>query len=343
MTREAVEAGPDTHRPEAVSEDGLRDSEHSDAAAKVARVSAKLAVVTVTYSPGEHLEHFLATLTGATELPTQVIMADNGSTDGAPEAAEAAHPNVRLLHTGGNIGYGGAVNRAVAEVDPSAEFVVVANPDVRWGPGSLDRLLEAAQRWPRAGALGPLIREPDGSIYPSARSVPTLVSGAGHALLGTVWPSNPWTLRYRQDNEAVAERAVGWLSGSCLLLRRAAFDAVDGFDSRYFMYMEDVDLGDRLGRAGWLNVYIPDAEVTHAKGHAAGRHPELMLPAHHDSAYRFQADRHPHLWQAPLRWALRAGLAVRSRVAVAAAVRERDRENSGTVTDGRQSGSGETR
>nr|WP_206024084.1 glycosyltransferase family 2 protein [Rhodococcus sp. 14C212] len=284
-----------------------------------------MTVVTVTYSPGEHLEHFLTSLTGATNLPTQVILADNGSADGTPEDAAARHSNVRLLHTGGNIGYGGAVNRAVAEVDPAEEFVVVANPDVRWGPGSLDRLLEGARRWPRAAALGPLIREPDGTVYPSARSVPGLVAGAGHALLGTVWPENPWTQRYRQENETVSERAVGWLSGSCLLVRRAAFDAVDGFDSRYFMYMEDVDLGDRFGRAGWLNVYVPSAEVTHAKGHAAGRHPELMLPAHHESAYRFQADRHPHPWQAPLRWALRAGLAARSRMSVAAAARERAR------------------
>lgn len=288
-------------------------------------MSSTLTVVTVTYSPGEHLEHFLTSLTGATNLPTRVILADNGSTDGSPEEAAARHPNVRLLHTGGNIGYGGAVNRAVAEVDPAEEFVVVANPDVRWGPGSLDRLLEGARRWPRAASLGPLIHEPDGTVYPSARSVPGLVSGAGHALLGTVWPKNPWTRRYRQENETVSERAVGWLSGSCLLVRRAAFDAVDGFDSRYFMYMEDVDLGDRFGRAGWLNVYVPSAEVTHAKGHAAGRHPELMLPAHHESAYRFQADRHPHRWQTPLRWTLRAGLAARSRMSVAAAARERAR------------------
>lgn len=300
-----------------------REMSHTRPLAKVARVDSTLAVVTVTYSPGEHLENFLTSLAAATTLPTTVVMADNGSTDGAPEAAEKAHENVRLLRTGGNIGYGGAVNRAVAEIDASAEFVVVANPDVRWEPGSLDELLAVAQRWPRAGSLGPLIREPDGSIYPSARSVPTLVSGAGHAVLGTVWPANPWTRRYRQENEEISERSVGWLSGSCLLLRRAAFDSIGGFDSRYFMYMEDVDLGDRLGRAGWLNVYAPSSVVTHAKGHAAGRHPELMLPAHHESAYRFQADRHPHLWQAPLRWALRTGLQIRSKVAVAAAVRER--------------------
>lgn len=291
----------------------------------LARVNPTLSVVTVTYSPGEHLRDFLQSLDAAAAQPSEVIMADNGSTDGAPEAAVDEFAFARLLRTGGNIGYGGAINLAVAEVDPSSEFVIIANPDVRWGAGSIDALLAAAERWPRAGALGPTVREPDGSVYPSARAVPGLLDGAGHAVLGKVWPSNRWTRAYLQDAEAVTERPVGWLSGSCLLLRRAAFDSIDGFDSRYFMYMEDVDLGDRLGRAGWQNVYVPDAEVTHAKGHAAGRHPELMLPAHHRSAYRFQADRHPQWWQAPLRGGLWAGLQIRSKISVAAATRARGR------------------
>ncbi|MFD4431346.1 glycosyltransferase family 2 protein [Nocardia sp. NPDC055029] len=286
---------------------------------------AGLAVVTVTYSPGEHLEHFITTLADATSEKPQVILADNGSTDGVPELVAEANSHVRLLRTGGNIGYGGAINRAVAEIDPSIEFVILANPDIRWGVDSIDKMLEAAERWPRAGAFGPMVREPDGSVYPSARRVPGLADGAGHAILGAIWPKNPWSVRYRQENEEIAERVVGWLSGSCLLVRRAAFDTIDGFDSRYFMYMEDVDFGDRMGKAGWHNVFVPDAEVTHAKGHAAGKHPELMLPAHHASAYRFQADRHPHWWQAPLRGALRAGLAVRSRIAVRSALREKAR------------------
>lgn len=284
----------------------------------------RLVVVTVTYSPGEHLEHFISTLATATGEKPQVILADNGSNDGTPELAAEANEHVRLLRTGGNIGYGGAINRAVAEIDPEIEYVIIANPDIRWGTDSIDVLLEAAQRWPRAGAIGPLVREPDGSVYPSARSVPGVLDGAGHAILGSIWPGNPWTRRYRQENEQIAERTVGWLSGSCLLVRRAAFDSIDGFDSRYFMYMEDVDFGDRMGRAGWHNVFVPAAEVTHAKGHAAGRNPETMLPAHHASAYRFQADRHPHWWQAPLRWALKAGLAIRCRLAVRSALRERD-------------------
>ncbi|GAA2069053.1 glycosyltransferase family 2 protein [Williamsia deligens] len=282
---------------------------------------ATVGIVTVTYSSGEHLRAFLASLGEATVRPVQVVLADNGSTDDSLEVARRDHPDVTILHTGANIGYGAAANRGVAEIDPSMEFVVVANPDVEWKPGSIDELIAVARRHPRAGSVGPLIREPDGSVYPSARSVPDLVSGTGHALAGKVWKNNPWTARYRHLDADIAERAVGWLSGSCLLLRRTAFDSVNGFDSRYFMYMEDVDLGDRLGRAGWLNVYAPSAEIIHRKGHVAGADPEAMLPAHHRSAYRFQADRHPGPAWAPLRGALAAGLFLRSKVTVSAARR----------------------
>src|SRR6187397_1382539 len=129
-------------------------------------MSDELTVVTVTYSPGPHLGRFLATLSHATERPVRVVMADNGSTDGAPEEALERHPNVRLLRTGGNLGYGTAVNRAVTRylADSEAEFFIVANPDVQWGPRSIDLMLEAAQRWPGAGSLGPLIRDPDGTV-----------------------------------------------------------------------------------------------------------------------------------------------------------------------------------
>jgi N-acetylglucosaminyl-diphospho-decaprenol L-rhamnosyltransferase len=287
----------------------------------------ELVVVTVTYSPGSHLDGFLATLAHATSRPITVVMADNGSTDGAPEAAQRRYPNARLLRTGANLGYGGAVNRAVAEYlhDPAyagdAEFFIVANPDVQWGPDSIDELLEAAARWPRAGSLGPLIRDPDGTVYPSARHQPSLVRGGMHAVVGPFWKNNPWTAAYRQERLAPSERPVGWLSGSCLLLRRSAFDAVHGFDDRYFMYMEDVDLGDRIEKAGWQNVYVPSAEILHDKGHATGRDPARNLAAHHVSTYTFLADRHPRWWQAPLRWSIRAALAVRAGLVVRNSVR----------------------
>ncbi|MBT0568474.1 glycosyltransferase family 2 protein [Williamsia sp. CHRR-6] len=282
----------------------------------------RIAVVTVTYSPGEHLAAFLAGIDAATTREVDVVIADNGSTDGAPEAAAEDAANVTLVYSGGNIGYGAAVNRAVAQVDPDIEFVLIANPDIRLTSGCVDELIAVAQRWPRAGAVGPLIREPDGSVYSSARELPDLVAGTGHALLGRVWSTNPWTLRYRREAEEIVERSAGWLSGSCLLVRRVAFDSVNGFDSRYFMFMEDVDLGDRLARAGWLNVYGPSAEVVHHQGHSQKRYPELMLPAHHEGVLRYQSDRHPKRRHAPLRWAMSAALDVRSRLVTAAAVRD---------------------
>lgn len=187
---------------------------------------------------------------------------------------------------------------------------------MQWGPGSIDALLAAAGRWPQAATLGPLIREPDGGVYPSARHLPSLVRGGMHAVVGPVWPRNPWSIAYRQERMAPTERPVGWLSGACLLVRRAAFDQIGGFDERYFMYMEDVDLGDRFGRAGWQNVYVPSAEVLHAKGHSTGRDPARNLAAHHESTYIFLADRHAGWRRAPLRWTMRAALAARTRLVV---------------------------
>ncbi|WP_132112202.1 glycosyltransferase family 2 protein [Actinocrispum wychmicini] len=270
----------------------------------------ELAVVTVTYSPGETLERFLDTLDKATKRPYRVVLADNGSTDGAPEQA-AEREGVQLLSTGENLGYGAAANRGVTEFDDAYGWVVVANPDIEWGPGSIDTLLDAADRWPRGGSFGPLIREPNGDVYPSARLLPSLGKGVGHAVVGRVWRDNPWTKAYRQSEGAIVERTAGWLSGSCLLLRRAAFDSVDGFDPRYFMYFEDVDLGDRIGRAGWQNVYVPSAEVTHIGGHATAKASEKMLAAHHASAYRYLADRHQGAEWRPLLAAIKAGLKLR--------------------------------
>jgi N-acetylglucosaminyl-diphospho-decaprenol L-rhamnosyltransferase len=272
---------------------------------------AEIAVVTVTYSPGATLERFMDTLEKASTRPVHVILADNGSTDGAPEAAAERYDNADLVRTGGNLGYGAGVNRGVAELDDSYGWVVISNPDVEWEPGSLDTLIEAAGRWPRGGAFGPLITEQSGAVYPSAREIPSLGKGIGHGVLGKVWPGNPWTKAYKQSATDVRERVAGWLSGSCFLIRREAFDSVDGFDSRYFMYFEDVDLGERLGRAGWQNVYVPSAKVMHIQGVSTAKASTKMLAAHHDSAYRYIADRHQGPLWAPVRAAVKAGLTLR--------------------------------
>jgi N-acetylglucosaminyl-diphospho-decaprenol L-rhamnosyltransferase len=267
-----------------------------------------LRVVAVTYSPGETIEGFLESLRRATSRPLDVVLADNGSTDGWPERVAAA-ADVRLLPVGGNVGYGAAANAGLADVRTG--WAVVANPDVRFEDGAVDELLAAAERWPRAATLGPAIRTPDGALYPSARDLPDLSTGIGHALLGWVWPANPWTARYRREREAPRERPAGWLSGSCLLVDLEAFHSVGGFDPGYFMYFEDVDLAERLGRRGWLHVYVPTALVVHEGGHATRREPHRMQRVHHTSALRYLSGQYPRRRHAPLRWALRGGLGAR--------------------------------
>ena len=276
-----------------------------------------LRVVAVTYSPGATLEPFVTSLAGATVLRTEVVLADNGSTDGAPERAAARHENVRLLRTGGNIGYGAAANAGLAGL--TSGYALVANPDVRFEQGAVDELLAVARRWPRAATLGPAIRTPDGELYPSARDLPRLSTGAGHALLGWLWPANPWTARYRREREAPTERPAGWLSGSCLLIDLAAFWSVGGFDPGYFMYFEDVDLAERLSRRGWLHVYVPSAVVVHEGGHATRREPHRMQRVHHTSALRYLSRQYPLRRHAPLRAGFRAGLGARMLVSYVSA------------------------
>ncbi|AXB47090.1 glycosyltransferase family 2 protein [Amycolatopsis albispora] len=276
----------------------------------------ELAVVVVTYFPGETLEPFLDTLEKATARDVRVVLADNDTAPSDESLDRAAQrDNVHLLRIGENLGYGSAANRGVAELDERYGWIVIANPDLEWHPGSLDELLAVAERWPRGGAFGPLIQEPDGTVYPSARLLPSLGRGIGHAALGKIWSGNPWTRQYRQETAKPAERTSGWLSGSCQLIRREAWDSVDGFDSRYFMYFEDVDLGDRLARAGWLNVYAPSATVMHIGGQATKRASAKMLAAHHESAYRYLADRHRGLLWKPVLAAVKLGLAARLKLA----------------------------
>jgi N-acetylglucosaminyl-diphospho-decaprenol L-rhamnosyltransferase len=222
---------------------------------------------------------------------------------------------VRVVTPGDNLGYGSAINAGVAAVPSRSEWVLVANPDLRWAPGSIDAMI-AAGRDPEIGVVGPLILTPGGEVYPSARRLPSLRTGIGHALFAPVWPDNPWSRRYRADRDPQPRRRdAGWLSGSCLLIRRSAFEAVGGFDEKFFMYFEDVDLCARIGAAGWRIVYDPSASVTHAGGHSTSAHSARMIREHHRSAYRYLAAKY-HAWYLwPLRAGLRVGLWARALIA----------------------------
>ncbi len=215
----------------------------------------------------------------------EVVVVDNASNDGSLARLAASDAAVGLLPTGANLGYGRAANRGAART--GAPYLLICNPDLVVQPDAVKMLLAELEEHPDVAAVGPRILDGAGGVYPSGRAIPSLLTGAGHALVGPFLPDNPWSRRYRQVEADPAEaREVDWVSGAFLLLRRIAFESVSGFDERYFMYVEDLDLCWRLGRAGWKVRYVPQAVIVHEQGRSAARYPLRMLAAHHRSTWR---------------------------------------------------------
>jgi N-acetylglucosaminyl-diphospho-decaprenol L-rhamnosyltransferase len=262
------------------------------------------------------LPEFLASLGSASAERSTVVVADNKPAEFSAVKRLVAEAGGVYLPLDRNRGYGAAINVAISSLPPAVEWVLISNPDVVLGAGSIDRLLAVGETDEGIAAVGPAILTAEGDVYPSARSIPSLRTGIGHALFANLWMSNPWSRAYRNDSDSHVERRdAGWLSGACLLVRRASFDAIGGFDEGYFMYFEDVDLGYRLGRAGLRNVYEPDATVVHTGAHSTEGESAAMIGAHHDSARRFLERKYvgPLFW--PVRVVLRVGLSARSLLA----------------------------
>lgn len=271
-------------------------------------------VITVTYNSGATLGAFLDSLAASEPVRPDVIVVDNASTDLTVEREAVAAYGARLVELPENRGYGAGIAAGVQAAGADYDFLLISNPDVTFSAGAIGSLVAAARELPDAGSLGPKILDATGAIYPSARNLPSLRTGIGHALLGRVWPSNPWSRSYRSDhNYGPERRSAGWLSGACLLVRRSAYKGVGGFDPSYFMYFEDVDFGARLSGAGWRNVYIPEAVVTHTGAHSTSRSAHRMERVHHDSAYLYLSRKYSAWYLLPVRGALRVALSARQR------------------------------
>ncbi len=246
------------------------------------------AAVVVNYESGAALARCVEDLLA--EGIVELVVVDNGSRDGSVGAVRQRFPDVCVVVTGCNLGYGAAANRGVAAT--TLPSVLVCNPDIELRAGALGALAGALAGDSRCALVGPLIRDPTGARYPSARSFPSMVDAAGHAAFGLFRPDNRFTRSYQNAHlgtPGVTYQPVDWVSGACFLVRRSAFEQVGGFDESYFMYFEDVDLCWRLGRAGWRVAYAPTAEVTHAQGLSTDRHPYRMIVEHHRSLLRFAA------------------------------------------------------
>ncbi len=241
--------------------------------------SAETDVVIVTHQSQKWIEGCLDSLIDQPGVG-RIVVADNASTDTTEALVQRyADRNVAFVALGVNRGFGSAANRGVAATTSAAVFI--ANPDLIVEPDALVRLRATLDASPGVAVVGPTITNLDGVTYPSARSFPGYIDAAGHAFVGLFWKSNPWSTRYLTPNR------VQWISGTALLVRRDAFEAVGGFDESYFMYVEDVDLSWRLARTGWSVAVVPSAVVRHAVGGSSQRAPYRMIAAHHRSLWRF--------------------------------------------------------
>jgi N-acetylglucosaminyl-diphospho-decaprenol L-rhamnosyltransferase len=274
------------------------------------------AAVVINFNDGDLLVQCVRSVLDETSAgAADLVVVDNGSTDDSVVALRTAVSDARIVDAPGNVGYARAANLGIAATD--APVVAVVNADVELKPGVAAAMLAALDADARLGAVGPRILNLDGSVYPSARTDPSLFVALAHAAFGLVWRTNPWTRRYRQlDVDPTVRRDVDWVSGAALWLRREALDDIGGWDERYFMYMEDFDLCLRLRRAGWRIEFQPSGEVVHVQGASTSQVPYRMIVEHHRSVWRF-AGRRYRGWRRVLLPPLAAVLALRCLAAMA--------------------------
>jgi GT2 family glycosyltransferase len=227
-----------------------------------------LSVAVVTHN-GRDLA--LATLRSARAnagpIAVEWLVADSGSSDGTPEAIERQLPDVRVIRCR-NLGFAHGNNVALRSA--RGRYVLLLNPDVEIGQGTLAQLVAALDARPHVGAASVVQRGTDGELLPSIRRFPSPARDLGEAFFAARWP----LLRHLQEldidfDRYYEERRADWLSGAFLIARREAVESVGPLDERFFLYSEEIDWCYRIRRAGWEIRHLPVMEVTHHCGPSA--------------------------------------------------------------------------
>jgi GT2 family glycosyltransferase len=252
----------------------------------------QLTIVIVSYNTREDLARCLESLHASPPTAThEIVVVDNGSTDGSVNAA-AAWPNVRLIASGGNVGFARATNIGIRATE--SVNVLVLNSDTIVPGGAIDRLLTEFDADPTVAVVGPRI-----------------VDGQGRAELSfgrMMGPLNEFRQK-RLGRGPVEDRTrrrsyPDWVSAACLLVRRADAEAVGLFDERFFMYTEDVDFCAAIRARGRRVLFAPEVEIVHLRGRSAATASVETTAAYRRSQIAFYAKHHP-LWAPLLRLYLR--------------------------------------
>ena len=200
----------------------------------------------------------------------EVLVSDNGSSDGTPQRIRAEFPGVRVIENGLNLRFSKGNNVGIRNA--TGDYILILNPDTIIHPGSIDRWIEFADRHPEAGAFGCRVLNSDGSYQGSARPFPTVL----REFIGAIY-ARP--LGYCSDAliadkyvrwRGETERTIDWQSGCCLLVRGELLKRLGGFDEQFSYYYEDLDLCHRVWDAGYEVRYASDVTITHLGGQSTG-------------------------------------------------------------------------
>ncbi|MGO9793786.1 MAG: glycosyltransferase family 2 protein [Solirubrobacteraceae bacterium] len=231
--------------------------------------------------------------------PISVHVVDNASRDGTVDSVRRLYQEVTIEELADNRGFAHACNVAIRRT--RGPFVLLLNPDTVIYPEALDRLLEALNRYPRAGIAGPRLIGTDGvADHNAKRSFPTPAAALAHFIGVCSPPGSAAGAGYgRTDIDEFGAGAVDAVSGSCMLVRRSAIAQVGLMDEGYWMYGEDLDWCRRFGQSGWQVRYEGSATILHVKHGVTGRHRTLRTNwAFHRSMGRFyrRFDAGRNLW-----------------------------------------------
>jgi GT2 family glycosyltransferase len=227
-----------------------------------------VSVLIVGYRTRDELAACLPSVfTSSQGVTMEVVLVDNASGDGTAEWVAEAFPQVRLVALDENIGFGRAVNLAAELV--RGEYVLLLNPDTVVRPGAIDALLRFARTNPQAGLVGGRTLTEAGTTEPSSCwGRPTFWSTFCFATgLSTAFSSSPlFNPELMPTWDRDDSREVGVITGCLLLTSMVTWQALGGFDPRFFMYSEDTDLSMRAWKAGYRPAITPEAEVVHTIG-----------------------------------------------------------------------------
>ena len=256
-------------------------------------MTPRLAIVIVNFNGRGHLGPCLQSLTDHPPATTcEVIVVDNASTDDSA-AIVASFPPVQLIQLRENVGFSAGNNAGIRAT--GSELVLLLNNDTIVPAGAIDRLVAALDARPDVGIAGPRLVDDRGAaelsfgpmISPIGELRQKIVTGL-HAR--GVGPVTAWVERATRR-----ERTVDWVSGACLLVRRAAGEQVGWLDERFFLYTEDVDFCAAIRAKGWRVLFTPAAEIVHLRGRSRSTVARQASAAYRRSHLAFYEKHHPRL------------------------------------------------